>query len=503
MSYQGQKKGRVRHGVGCYTYPNAFFRYEGDWQDGKKHGKGTLFLGDGSSFEGDFVCGEIEGFGLKRWPNGSTYSGEFQGGEMHGQGVYLAADGGKYEGGWKHNCRHGAGSLVLPDGTQLQGTFENHQLEGEGTMHCADGSYYEGGWHRGKMSGHGLLHSASGDAYEGNWLEGMRHGEGRFFSSHTSMSYDCMWVKDAPAVLPTRLAAYPLDAPDRAAGTTSPTPRSHSLSAGAPAGAPAEEEGAEHPKPPTLAKLLKEPLKSGDQLPKFVVKVENDEGYTCDGEAGRLVRIYFSKDSISEEEMTELNNLCLAAKGAKVPATKGKGDAKGKKGAAAPVTDAEEVDEVWPDPGEVPLSPFEIIFENLNEGDHTEPESTSRPVTSSVTGEATSPSGEPASVWPPPAPENGGSPWKSHFPPQYVVVRRIDEGELDMGSIRLPMSLPTGRYTLRIGQAIEGPFGPVSPIILKVKVLAMAEEALAAAPAKGGKAAPTPKAAAKKPAKKK
>jgi hypothetical protein len=29
----------IRSGFGIYQYPNSFFRYEGSWQNGKKHGE--------------------------------------------------------------------------------------------------------------------------------------------------------------------------------------------------------------------------------------------------------------------------------------------------------------------------------------------------------------------------------------------------------------------------------------------------------------------------------
>jgi hypothetical protein len=72
--------------VGTYNYQNPFFRYTGDWVQGKKHGHGVLFFGDGGSYEGAFVDGEIEGEGVRRWSDGSMYQGSFHCGEKTGQG---------------------------------------------------------------------------------------------------------------------------------------------------------------------------------------------------------------------------------------------------------------------------------------------------------------------------------------------------------------------------------------------------------------------------------
>jgi len=37
--YDGEISNQMRHGFGVYIYSNKYFRYEGDWVKGKKHGK--------------------------------------------------------------------------------------------------------------------------------------------------------------------------------------------------------------------------------------------------------------------------------------------------------------------------------------------------------------------------------------------------------------------------------------------------------------------------------
>ena len=37
--YIGETLNQMRHGYGVYFYKNKFFRYEGDWVKGKKHGR--------------------------------------------------------------------------------------------------------------------------------------------------------------------------------------------------------------------------------------------------------------------------------------------------------------------------------------------------------------------------------------------------------------------------------------------------------------------------------
>ena len=52
--------------------------YEGDWKDGKRHGKGTYKYADGRVYEGD-------------WKDDNK----------HGKGTFKSPDGGVYEGDWK------------------------------------------------------------------------------------------------------------------------------------------------------------------------------------------------------------------------------------------------------------------------------------------------------------------------------------------------------------------------------------------------------------------
>ena len=83
--YEGSVRDQLRSGYGKSTFRNGFFQYEGEWLEGKMHGRGKLMFGDGGFFEGEFRYNEITGSGLRRWPNGSEYSGEFVMGELHGQ----------------------------------------------------------------------------------------------------------------------------------------------------------------------------------------------------------------------------------------------------------------------------------------------------------------------------------------------------------------------------------------------------------------------------------
>nr|XP_055118561.1 MORN repeat-containing protein 1 isoform X7 [Symphalangus syndactylus] len=152
---------------GVYVYPNSFFRYEGEWKGGRKHGHGKLLFKDGSYYEGAFVDGEIMGEGRRHWAwSGDTFSGQFVLGEPQGYGVMEYKAGGCYEGEVSHGMREGHGFLVDQDGQVYQGSFHDNKRHGHGQMLFKNGDKYDGDWVRDQRQGHGVLRCADGSTYE-------------------------------------------------------------------------------------------------------------------------------------------------------------------------------------------------------------------------------------------------------------------------------------------------------------------------------------------------
>lgn len=85
---------------GRIDYPEGSY-YIGGIRGGKRHGKGILYLKNGSKFyEGEFFNGEKHGIGIYYWENGNTmYEGHVVNGKWHGVGREYSIDGTKeYEG---------------------------------------------------------------------------------------------------------------------------------------------------------------------------------------------------------------------------------------------------------------------------------------------------------------------------------------------------------------------------------------------------------------------
>ena len=119
-------------GEGTHVYPDGS-KYVGNFQDGFKHGKGTL------TWDG----------------NNGKYVGDFKNGFWHGKGTYAVyrADSHLpnlyYDGEWKYGKRHGNGTEEYSDGSKHVGIFINDVAEGDGTFIFPNGSRCKGYWRDG------------------------------------------------------------------------------------------------------------------------------------------------------------------------------------------------------------------------------------------------------------------------------------------------------------------------------------------------------------------
>ncbi|KAG2433102.1 hypothetical protein HYH02_012805 [Chlamydomonas schloesseri] len=203
--YYGDIVSGKRHGFGTYQYPNSFFKYEGQWVNGEKHGLGKLSMRDGAYYEGEFVHGEIVGQGTRRFANGDVYIGTFDMGLMQGFGVMTLHNGDTYQGPFVQNNFQGVGVYTHASGDVYEGDFVKHQRTGQGRLTCADGSTYEGGWVDGQKCGQGEASFADGSWYKGSWAGGTFHGPGEWFQAPTGLTYRGEFAAGLPALLPTSL----------------------------------------------------------------------------------------------------------------------------------------------------------------------------------------------------------------------------------------------------------------------------------------------------------
>ena len=111
------------------VYTNG--EYDGEWLNGRYHGKGKFSFSNGETYEGDWVNSKRQGRGKSKFASGSTYEGEFYQDLKNGKGKYSWPDGETYEGDYVNDKRQGRGKYTLADGRVFEGRFENDIFVGE------------------------------------------------------------------------------------------------------------------------------------------------------------------------------------------------------------------------------------------------------------------------------------------------------------------------------------------------------------------------------------
>ena len=97
--------------------------YQGEWQDGKRHGIGTYISPTGTRYEGEWKDDGANGHGVCHYADGMKYDGEFESGERHGKGILISPEGDRYVGQFKYDLVHGEGIYIWGDGVRSEGEF--------------------------------------------------------------------------------------------------------------------------------------------------------------------------------------------------------------------------------------------------------------------------------------------------------------------------------------------------------------------------------------------
>ena len=96
---------------------NQYYKGEYNYK-GERHGKGTYEYKlskykktdlENAKYEGDWVEGKREGKGVMTWKNGNKCDCEWKNDKRHGKGTLTYSNGDKYEGEWKNGKKDGKG----------------------------------------------------------------------------------------------------------------------------------------------------------------------------------------------------------------------------------------------------------------------------------------------------------------------------------------------------------------------------------------------------------
>lgn len=157
--------------VGKVPYANGF--YIGDISEKKPHGYGIRTYRPGTKdcryFQGIFDHGKRVR-GKVAYVIGDIYEGEWEQGVRHGFGTYVWTDvGDSYIGSWRDGNIDGSGDYFWKDGRIYRGQWKEHNQEGIGVFNWPDGSVYAGEWKKGKRHGAGVIYWSDGEFWSGRW----------------------------------------------------------------------------------------------------------------------------------------------------------------------------------------------------------------------------------------------------------------------------------------------------------------------------------------------
>ena len=86
---------------------------------------------DNGKYEGDFINGKREGKGIFHFQNGDRYEGDFKNDKMEGKGILYYNNGDIFQGDWRNDKRDGKGIMYYNDGSREMGDFINDQPKGK------------------------------------------------------------------------------------------------------------------------------------------------------------------------------------------------------------------------------------------------------------------------------------------------------------------------------------------------------------------------------------
>lgn len=150
--------------------------YEGEYQNGLKHGEGKSF-NHSSYYKGQWESDERKGYGVEYTDFGVftiKYEGEWKNSKENGQGkMTMKAIGINmvYEGEWKDGEREGYGRFIDRSGNIYEGEWVNDSPNGKGKFTLKNGEIYEGEVKDWKRNGYGKAVSNDGQVLEGNWID--------------------------------------------------------------------------------------------------------------------------------------------------------------------------------------------------------------------------------------------------------------------------------------------------------------------------------------------
>lgn len=177
--YRGAMRGSSLHGKGEYV--SKSFKYEGEFSDGLKQGRGVYAWDNGDRYDGKFTNDRPDGSGKYHFANGDSYEGDVRSGVIVGRGTYTSKNGDVFEGSFASGKPHGVGVYRFASGDRYEGEMDQGRLQGRGRYFARSGDRIESSFLDGKAQGLGTYTFSNGDRYEGEIIAGALTGQGVYY----------------------------------------------------------------------------------------------------------------------------------------------------------------------------------------------------------------------------------------------------------------------------------------------------------------------------------
>lgn len=128
LKYNGDYFNNQKHGFGLLSNHLEQKVYIGEWKYDKYHGQGVLynvFLNEDHEFQMEI---DYKNFDLKKLP-WKLYEGEFQNGEFHGRGSINFEMGERFDGNFINGKADGDGTFYKKNGDIVMGSWEKNKIK--------------------------------------------------------------------------------------------------------------------------------------------------------------------------------------------------------------------------------------------------------------------------------------------------------------------------------------------------------------------------------------
>ena len=174
-----------------YNGKDDYLLYEGEFLNGKRHGKGkeyqydryimpTEYDDEKIIFDGEYRNGKRNGYGKKLFFGKIIFEGTYLNGKRHGKGKKYSPDGHIIFDGEYFNNKEWIGSRFDDEGNIIYKL--NNDINGKGKEYDNGKLKFEGEYLNGKRHGYGKEYSYIGEiTFEGEYLNDKRNGKGKEF----------------------------------------------------------------------------------------------------------------------------------------------------------------------------------------------------------------------------------------------------------------------------------------------------------------------------------